>query len=241
MLLTFCRRCSIRLLNGTLRTSQARNSHIGRAPVDIPDTVAVSTLIVKDSRNRDQQLVRVAGPNGTLEFPLMKFISIEELESESNGSGVDGMSLKKVVVTCLNPDEKFQRSMWGTTRALLNNFVTGVSEGHVYTLSFRGVGYRAALEDSTLILRVGYSQPVRVPVPEGINVTVQSPTSLIVKGVDKQVVGLFCATVRRTRPPEPYKGKVCNPNSPYSSLLCGGSSSILELANSNYLKGNICK
>lgn len=105
-------------------------------------------------------------------------------------------------------DSRQHRSMHGLTRALLNNMVVGVSEGFSKTLQIEGVGYRAQLEDDKLVLNVGYSHPVYFEPPDGITFAVENRTkTVIVSGIDKQLVGEIAAQIRKTRPPEPYKGK----------------------------------
>ena len=97
--------------------------------------------------------------------------------------------------------------MWGTTRALVNNVVKGVSEGFTVDLEINGVGYRAAVEGKDLILNVGYSHPVRYPIPAGITMKCERPTAISISGSDKQVVGQIASEIRGYRPPEPFKGK----------------------------------
>jgi large subunit ribosomal protein L6 len=99
------------------------------------------------------------------------------------------------------------RTMWGTSRTMLQNIVTGVSEGFTYNLEITGVGYRAAVQGGALSLQLGYSHDIAHPIPKGLTVTVERNTSIEVKGTNKQVMGQFCSEVRAYRPPEPYKGK----------------------------------
>ncbi|KAI7830096.1 50S ribosomal protein L6 [Kickxella alabastrina] len=106
-----------------------------------------------------------------------------------------------------NSELKRQRQMWGTTRALINNCVTGVTEGFSATLRFVGVGYRAALEGGRLALRLGYSHPISMEIPEGLKVTVPVPTRVLISGSDLQQVKLFAAKVREWKKPEPYNQK----------------------------------
>jgi large subunit ribosomal protein L6 len=96
---------------------------------------------------------------------------------------------------------------WGTSRALVNNLVTGVSEGFTKTLEITGVGYRAAVQGNTLNLQLGYSHDVNYPIPEGISINCEGQTTVVVSGSDKQVVGQVAAEIRGFRKPEPYKGK----------------------------------
>jgi large subunit ribosomal protein L6 len=104
-------------------------------------------------------------------------------------------------------DERLNRQLHGLTRTLINNMVIGVTDGYTKVLEIQGVGYRAALDGKTLVLNVGYSHPVRMEAPDGITFATETPTRITVTGIDKQLVGEVAARIRRTRPPEPYKGK----------------------------------
>jgi large subunit ribosomal protein L6 len=160
-------------------------SRVGRLPVDIPQGVDVE---VKGTS------VNVKGPKGELShtFPPVVKIDIE------NG---------QVIVNRLS-DEKFLRSMHGTTRALIQNMVTGVSTGFEKFLEIEGVGYRAEMKEKNLEISVGYSHPVEVKPPSGITFEVLERNNVIrISGHDKQAVGQIAAVIRKIRPPEPYKGK----------------------------------
>ena len=104
-------------------------------------------------------------------------------------------------------ETKKARAMWGTTRALVNNLVTGVSKGFTVKLEINGVGYRAAVEGKDLVLSLGFSHPVRYPIPEGIAMKCERPTAIEISGSDKQRVGQIASEIRAYRPPEPFKGK----------------------------------
>lgn len=160
-------------------------SRIGRMPVVLPDGVEVQ---IKGSH------VRVKGPKGELQhtFPADMKISLDDGE----------VNVKRP------SDAKQHRSLHGMTRALINNMVVGVSTGFEKILEVNGVGYRAELSGKNLVLNVGYSHPVEVEPPEGINFEVDTRTRQIkIAGYDKQVVGQVAADIRKIRPPEPYKGK----------------------------------
>jgi large subunit ribosomal protein L6 len=154
-------------------------------PVVVPDGVDVK---IKGSH------VQVKGPKGELQhtFPAAMDIKLDQGE-----------------VTVKRPtDEPTHRAFHGMTRALINNMVVGVSSGFSKELEVNGVGYRAGIEDKNLVLNVGFSHPVIVEPPEGIEFEVDERTRrIIVKGYDKQVVGHVAADIRKVRPPEPYKGK----------------------------------
>jgi large subunit ribosomal protein L6 len=111
-----------------------------------------------------------------------------------------------VTITPKN-DTKHARAMWGTTRALVNNMVTGVAKGFSVTLEINGVGYRAAVQGNTLNLQLGYSHEVAYPIPSDVNIVCERPTLIRVSGADRQRVGQIAAEIRAYRPPEPYKGK----------------------------------
>lgn len=104
-------------------------------------------------------------------------------------------------------DSNRARQMWGTSRTMLQNIVTGVSEGFTYNLEITGVGYRAAVQGNALNLQLGHSHDINHPIPDGLTVAVERNTAIEVKGTNKQVMGQFCSEVRGFRPPEPYKGK----------------------------------
>lgn len=160
-------------------------SRIGRMPVVVPQGVDVE---IKGTH------VRVKGPKGELShtFPASMSISVENNE----------------VVVSRPDDESLHRSLHGMTRAIINNMVVGVSQGFEKILEVNGVGYRAELSGKNLVLHVGYSHPVVVEPPEGIDFETEARTRQIkVSGYDKQQVGQVAANIRKVRPPEPYKGK----------------------------------
>jgi large subunit ribosomal protein L6 len=160
-------------------------SRIGRMPIPVPKGVTVD--IQGDS-------VRVKGPKGELERTFSPDISIA-LEGDQ-------------VVVSRPSDSRQHRATHGLTRALLANMVTGVSEGFSRRLEIVGVGYRAENRGRDLLLSVGYSHPVVIEPPEGIEIEVEKGyRSLVVRGIEKEVVGEIAARIRRVRPPEPYKGK----------------------------------
>ena len=160
-------------------------SRIGRLPVAIPAGVTVEIA--------ENNKVTVKGPKGTLERELPTEMSIK-LEGE------------EVVVTRPN-DLKKMKSLHGLTRTLINNMVVGVTEGYQKVLEVNGVGYRAAKSGKTLTLNLGYSHPVEMEDPEGLESTMEGQNVIIVKGIDKEKVGQYAAEIRDKRRPEPYKGK----------------------------------
>ena len=160
-------------------------SRIGRAPITIPAGV--------DVKISEKNAVVVKGPKGTLEQDLNPEMNIE----------IDGS-----IITVKRPsDVPKHRRMHGLTRTLLDNMVTGVTEGFKRELDINGVGFRAVKEGKKLVMNLGYSHQVIVEEIDGISIDVPAPNKIIINGIDKQKVGQFAADVRKKRPPEPYKGK----------------------------------
>jgi len=160
-------------------------SRIGNLPVAVPDGVEVEI--------GDDNSVTVKGPKGS----LSQRFSPSMLLQRDNGT-----------ILVQRPDnQREHRSLHGLTRTLLNNMVVGVTNGYKRDLEIQGVGYRAALDGSVLVLSVGFSHQVRMAPPEGISYTLDGNTRVSVVGIDKQMVGEEAARIRRVRPPEPYKGK----------------------------------
>jgi large subunit ribosomal protein L6 len=161
-------------------------SRIGRAPINVPAGVEVSV----DTANC---VITVKGPKGTL---TQNYHSRMNVTVEGN------------VVTVARPsDEKEDRALHGLTRTLINNMVVGVTQGYSKKLEVNGVGYRVALQGKALNLTLGYSHPVIMDAPEGITFETPDANTIIIKGIDKQLVGQVAAVVRSKRAPEPYKGK----------------------------------
>jgi large subunit ribosomal protein L6 len=160
-------------------------SRVGKEPIAIPSGVDVT---LEGSR------VVVKGPNGTLAHQAPEAITVSR----------DGDTL----VVTRPDDERESRALHGLTRSLVHNMVVGVSQGFSRELEIVGVGYRAQAQGpSKLELQVGFSHPVRFEAPEGVTFEVPQPTRIVVRGADKQLVGQVAADVRKSRPPEPYKGK----------------------------------
>ena len=160
-------------------------SRIGRMPIAIPAGVTVDIA--------ENNQVTVKGPKGTLERVLPAEMTITKEGEE-------------VKVTRPN-DLKKMKSLHGLTRTLINNMIIGVTEGYEKRLEVNGVGYRAAKQGKKLTLSLGYSHPVEMEDPEGIEVTVDGQNLIIVKGIDKEKGGQYAAEIREKRAPEPYKGK----------------------------------
>ena len=159
-------------------------SRIGRQPINVPAGVLVSV---------DPGRVTVSGPKGELRSVVPQRMKIEQ---------EDG------VITVSRPTERGEdRALHGLTRTLVANMVEGVTNGFEKRLEIQGVGYRAALSGTNLELQVGYSHPVRITPRQGIEFDVPAPNQVIVRGIDKQLVGQTAAEIRKVRPPEPYKGK----------------------------------
>src|SRR5690349_4822374 len=159
-------------------------SRIGRKPISVPDGVSVE---VGPGR------VSVKGPKGELAQVLSPDMKVEQ----SDG-----------VVTVERPTDRGEhRALHGLTRSLIANMVVGVTDGFEKRLEIQGVGYRAQLKGKNLEMALGYSHPVAIEAPDGIEFEVPQPTEVVVRGIDKQLVGQVAADIRKRRPPEPYKGK----------------------------------
>ena len=159
-------------------------SRIGKQPIPVPDGVTISI---------DPGVVRVHGPRGELSEAIPRDMTVEQEDAS--------------VLVKRPTDRPNHRALHGLTRSLIFNMVHGVTEGYTKTLEIQGVGYRAQARGRDLELALGYSHPVPIKAPEGIEFEVPQPTRIIVKGIDKQLVGEVAANIRKKRPPEPYKGK----------------------------------
>lgn len=158
-------------------------SRIGRKPIEIPSGVTV---------NLEGSKISVRGPKGTLSRELHPDMKVT----------VDGGT----ILVERPSDSKKHKSLHGLTRTLINNMVIGVTQGYEKTLELSGVGYRAQMSGNKLILNLGFSKPCEIVPPEGIEIEVPQPNRVIVRGIDKVVVGQVVADIRRLRPPEPYRG-----------------------------------
>jgi large subunit ribosomal protein L6 len=159
-------------------------SRVGKLPVDIPQGVEVKI---------SGQDVQVKGPKGSLARSFHPLVEI----------------VKEDAALSVKPREESQkaRGLWGLSRSLLNNMVLGVSAGYTRVLEINGVGYRAEVAGDTLKMALGFSNPVEFKLPKGISASVEKNTILTFTGIDKELLGQTCATIRAFRPPEPYKGK----------------------------------
>ena len=159
-------------------------SRIGRAPIEVPDRVEMDI---------SARTVKVKGPKGELSVPV--------------GRGVEVKQENASLVVERQSDAPQHKAMHGLTRSLIQNAVTGVTDGFAKTLQIQGVGYRGSLQERDLNLQVGYSHPVTISPREGVEFEMPNATTIVVRGIDKQRVGQMAAEIRRVRPPEPYKGK----------------------------------
>jgi large subunit ribosomal protein L6 len=161
-------------------------SRIGKEPVPVPSGVKVQ---IADGK------VRVAGPKGKLEFQYHRNMQVQLDDSAK-------------VLRVNRPDnERLNRSLHGLTRSLIANMVQGVTKGFEKRLRIEGVGYQARMDKKAVVLTVGYANAITMAPPEGVTVELPDPTTIVVRGADKQAVGQFAAEIRQARPPEPYKGK----------------------------------
>ncbi len=159
-------------------------SRVGKYPVPVPSGVQVAL---------QGRTVVAKGRNGELKLDLTDEVDVEIADNQ--------------VAVKPRRDDRRSRTMWGTTRSLINSMVTGVSTGFTKSMEINGTGYRAAVQGSDLVLNLGYSHDVRYPIPAGIKITCERPTAIRVEGADKQRVGQVAAEIRAYRGPEPYKGK----------------------------------
>lgn len=159
-------------------------SRVGKLPVDIPQGVEV---------NISGQDVQIKGPKGSLSRTFHPLVEVAQEDATIR----------------VKPREESQkaRGLWGLTRSLLNNMVLGVSQGFTRVLEINGVGYRAEVSGDNLKMALGFSNPVEFKLPKGIAASVEKNTVLTLTGIDKELLGQTCATIRAFRPPEPYKGK----------------------------------
>ena len=159
-------------------------SRIGKRPIPVGAGVTVTI---------DGQTVSVKGPKGQLSWTVVDEVTVKQEGGE--------------LLLTPRDDSKRARSMWGLSRSLVANMVHGVTQGYEETLELVGVGYRAAMKGQALSLQLGFSHDVDLPAPEGITFAVPKQTEIRIAGIDKQLVGEVTATIRKIRPPEPYKGK----------------------------------
>jgi large subunit ribosomal protein L6 len=159
-------------------------SRIGRKPVDVPDAVTVSIAPGN---------IAVKGPKGELTQVYSEDMTVSQAEG--------------TILVARPTDRGEHRALHGLTRSLIANMVEGVTDGFEKRLEIQGVGYRAALKGKNLELALGFSHPVSIEAPEGIEFEVPQQTEIIIRGIDKQLVGQVAADIRKRRPPEPYKGK----------------------------------
>ena len=163
-------------------------SRIGKKPVKVESGVKVTP-----SRHDGGTRIAVEGPKGKLSFDFRREVSFEVQGDE--------------IVVRRNGDSAFERAYHGTARALLGNMVRGVHQGFQKRLEIVGVGYNAKVQGKKLVLQIGFTHTVDMPIPDGLTVETPAPTQIAVSGANKQMVGEFAARVRKVRPPEPYKGK----------------------------------
>lgn len=159
-------------------------SRIGKKPVVIPSGVTVDLK---------GQLLKIKGSKGELTLDVHPKVQINQTDSE-------------ITVSVAHPDVKQERALWGLYRALVNNMIVGVTNGFSKILEINGVGYKAAMSGKKLILNLGYSHPIEMEVPNGLEAKVEKNV-ITITGIDRQLVGQFAAEVRSQREPEPYKGK----------------------------------
>ncbi len=159
-------------------------SRVGKKPIEIPKAVKVAV---------DNQIVRIEGPKGKLNFPMSPRVTAEVKDNW--------------LTFGRHTEQQNDKALQGTTRSVVSNMIQGVTDGFVKELSIEGVGFKAAVQGKTLNLLLGFTHPVILEVPEGLTVEAPKPTTVFVKGIDKVLVGRFAATIRKVYEAEPYKGK----------------------------------
>ncbi|KAJ5669816.1 Ribosomal protein L6 bacterial-type [Penicillium macrosclerotiorum] len=195
-------------------TTVPAQSRVGGAAISVPPEVSLNLVDIPKStvrvRGKDTPkfAAHIKGPKGEMILDIPSFLNVNQ----------DATS-QKTTLSVVDPEQPHQRAMWGTTRALLQNHITGVSEGHICVLSLVGVGYRATIESKAttvnpsfpgqqfVSLKVGFSHPIELPIPQGIQASTPQPTRILLESVDKRLVTQFAAEIREWRRPEPYKGK----------------------------------
>ncbi len=168
-------------------------SRIGKYPVEIPAGVEVQV---------NGQEIKAKGSKGELSLTIHEEVAAK-LEDVANDDG----KTQKVVTLTPKSESRIANQVWPTMRTLVNNIVIGVSQGYSKKLEIQGVGFRANMQGTTLVMTLGFSHEVRFPVPQGITLKVDEQTKIEVSGIDKQLVGQVAANIRGFKPPEPYKGK----------------------------------
>ncbi|KAI9046223.1 mitochondrial 54S ribosomal protein uL6m [Aspergillus affinis] len=195
-------------------TTSPTQSRVGGAALSIPPEVSLKfvdlpqTQLRGMAKEKPKVAIEVKGPLGEMTLDIPPFLEVAHDEAA-----------RKASLTVQDPEIAHQRAMWGTTRAHLQNYILGVSEGHICILSLVGVGYRASIETSAttveseypgqefVSLKVGYSHPIELGVPKGVKASTPQPTRILLEGVNKNVVTKFAAEIKEWRRPEPYKGK----------------------------------
>ncbi|KAK0629053.1 ribosomal protein L6, alpha-beta domain-containing protein [Bombardia bombarda] len=192
--------------------STTRPSKLGRTPISIPPGVELAIGEPKVKRDMTTYLkiakrtVTVSGPLGKLDLEIPPFVLLDH-----------DVAARKATLTVQDLSLKQQREMWGTTWSYLNRYIMGVSEGHTAVLRLVGIGYRATIDTRPLkeeypgqqfvVLKLGFSHPVEMGVPEGVTASVPQPTRILLEGINREVIMSFAAKIRRWRVPDPYKGK----------------------------------
>ncbi|KAK6361598.1 hypothetical protein TWF730_005318 [Orbilia blumenaviensis] len=213
---SICRQCLTSTSRRQFSTTNPLSSKVGSSPLVIPENVSLTIYTppppTHATRTLPLRTTTVTGPLGQITIPIPHFLNIT-LTTPPPDSEIKS---SKAVITINDPTAKPQRQMWGTARALLANHILGVTEGHAALLRFVGVGYRAIVQDGSgrfntgkkvVNLKLGYSHPIMLTVPDGVTASAPVPTRLLLEGINKETVNSFAAEIRRWRVPEPYKGK----------------------------------
>jgi large subunit ribosomal protein L6 len=185
-------------------------SHIGRKPIAYSQDIRIEHDMTPITEPRipselNNTMLSVTGPLGKLSLPIKPFVQIGLTPAPKDDPNAENI----LSVSVENDEEKQQRAMWGTTRALINNAIVGVSDGYKVYLRLVGVGYRGVLENNNrvLSLKLGYSHPIQMELPEGVTCSVPAPNRIVLQGVNLQHVTEFASKIQRWRKPEPYNQK----------------------------------
>ncbi|KAI7882769.1 ribosomal protein L6 [Lichtheimia hyalospora FSU 10163] len=198
------------LLQRSFHNAAPCASHIGRKPISFPNDVklehdATPITMPRIPSEYNNTKLKVTGPLGTQTVIIKPFVQLKTTQATAD----DPNSQNQIEISVENPEEKHQRAMWGTTRAHLSNAIVGVSDGYRVMLRLVGVGYRGVLENKerTLSLKLGYSHPVVMDLPDGVTCTIPQPNRLVLHGSNIQELTEFAAKIQRWRKPEPYNQK----------------------------------
>ena len=183
-----------------LSSSSTLYSHIGKSPIKYSSDVKCMIQPLENPTKLCQSQIYVQGPQGVLQRELPHFLKVSIDLPENSPKYVLSVSVN-------DPTDKFQKAMWGTMRAHINNMIEGVTEGYILPIRFEGVGYKAILTSPTITLSLGYAHPIILEIPSQVQVKIPNPQRIVLQSVDKEAMTQFAAQIRKWRVPEPYNQK----------------------------------